>query len=138
MGYLPKADQPTWRAKLQRAYEEGSYGAARRLMGLRADLEQLNRRAARSLTEGLEETLTLHRLGLLDALGRSLKTTNCIESLDDEMGRRIARVKRWHHSPQPHRWMALALLEAEGRMHRLALQEALKEHVRKPTGTQHE
>jgi hypothetical protein len=60
VGYLPKADQPPWRAKLQRAYEEGSYAAAReRLMGLRADLEQLNRRAARSLTEGLEETLTL-------------------------------------------------------------------------------
>ena len=114
-------------------------------MGLRADLEQLNRRAARSLTEGLEETLTLHRLGLFDALGRSLKTTNCIESLNDQVGRRIAHVKRWHHSPQRHRWMALALLEAEGRMHRLAgfrhlpaLQEALKQHVRKPTGTQHE
>ncbi|NBB84882.1 MAG: IS256 family transposase [Bacteroidetes bacterium] len=146
VGYLPKADQPTWRAKLQRAYEEGSYATAReRLMGLRADLEQLNRRAARSLTEGLEETLTLHRLGLFDALGRSLKTTNCIESLNDQVGRRIAHVKRWHHSPQRHRWMALALLEAEGRMHRLAgfrhlpaLQEALKKHVRKPTGTQRE
>jgi len=150
VGYLPKADQPTWRAKLQRAYEEGSYGAARRrLTGLRAGLEQLNRRAARSLTEGLEETLTLHRLGLFDALGRSLKTTNCIESLNEQVSRRIAHVKRWHHSPQRHRWMALALLEAEGRMHRLAgfrhlpaLQQALKaalqEHDREPMSTQHE
>ena len=127
VGYLPKADQPTWRAKLQRVYEEGSYGAARkRLTGLRAELEQLNRRAA-----------------------RSLKKTNCIESLNDQVDRRIAHVKRWHHSSQRHHWMSLALLEAEGRMHRLAglkhlpaLQEALKtalqKHVREPTSKQHE
>ena len=70
VGYLPKADQSAWRAKLQRAYEKGSYAAAReRLMGPRADFEQLNRRAARSLTEGLEETLTLPPPGALRRAG---------------------------------------------------------------------
>ena len=73
VGYLPKADQKTWRSRLQRAYQESTYEAAkRRLTDLHAELQQINRRAARSLQEGLEETLTLHRLGLFDELGKSL------------------------------------------------------------------
>jgi transposase-like protein len=43
-------------------------------------------------------------------------------------------VKRWHHSPQRHQWMALSLLEAESGMRRLTgyrdlpkLKKALKE-----------
>lgn len=97
-------------------------------------MEQINRKAAASLREGLEETLTLHRLGLFEELGRSLKTTNGIENLMGQVSQRIGKVKRWHHSPQRHRWMALALLEADQRMHRLPgyddlpkLKTALKE-----------
>jgi len=120
VSYLPKADQKRWRSKLRRAYQEPSYEAAKaRLMELKAELEPINRKAARSLEEGLEETLTLHRLGLFEELGRSLKTTNCIENLNGQIERRLGNVKRWHHSPQRHRWMALALLEAETRMRRL-------------------
>lgn len=120
VSYLPKADQKKWRLRLQRAYEEPTYEAAKnRLMELKAELYQINRKAARSLQEGLEETLTLHRLGLFAELGRSLKTTNCIENLNGQVERRIRKVKRWHHSPQRCRWMALALLEAETRMRRL-------------------
>jgi transposase-like protein len=137
VSYLPKADQSAWRKKLRRAYQEPSYEAAKeRLLELRAELEQINRRAARSLMEGLEETLTLHRLGLFEELGRSLKTTNCIENLNGQVERRIGNVKRWHHSPQRHRWMALALLEAERRMRRLTgyqhlpkLKQALNEAI---------
>ena len=44
--------------------------------------------AVRSLEDGLEETLTLHRLGLFEELGKSLKTTNCIESLMSQIGQR--------------------------------------------------
>jgi hypothetical protein len=73
VSYLPKADQKTWRRKLQRAYEETTYEAAKeRLTSLHAELQQINRKAARSLQEGLEDTLTLHRLGLFDELGKSL------------------------------------------------------------------
>ena len=73
VGYLPKADQTTWRSRLQRAYQESTYEAAkRRLTDLHAELQQINRRAARSLQEGLEETLTLHGLGLFDEPGKSL------------------------------------------------------------------
>ncbi len=45
-------------------------------------LEERNQSAAASLEEGLEETLTLHRLGVYGVLGRSFKTTNCLESVD--------------------------------------------------------
>lgn len=135
VSYLPKADQSTWKQKMQRAYQEPTYEAAKeRLLGLHAELEQINRKAAASLREGLEETLTLHRLGLFEELGRSLKTTNGIENLMGQVARRIDKVKRWHHSPQRHRWMAMALVEAERRMNRLPgyadlpkLKAALKE-----------
>ncbi|NBB72226.1 MAG: IS256 family transposase [Bacteroidetes bacterium] len=137
VSYLPKRDQSTWRKKLQRAYQEPTYEAAKeRLLGLHAKLEQINRKAAGSLREGLEETLTLHRLGLFEELGRNLKTTNGIENLMGQVQQRIGKVKRWHHSPQRCRWMALALLEAERRMRRLTgyrhlpkLKQALKEAI---------
>jgi transposase-like protein len=137
VSYLPKADQKTWRSKLQRAYQETTYETAKeRLTDLHAELQQINRRAARSLQEGLEETLTLHRLGLFDELGKSLKTTNCIESLMGEVDGYIEDVKCWHHSPQRHQWMALAVLEAENGFRRLdgyedlpRLQAALKETI---------
>ena len=137
VSYLPKADQKTWRRKLQRAYEETTYEAAKeRLTGLHAELQQINRKAARSLQEGLEDTLTLHRLGLFDELGKSLKTTNCIESLMGDVGEYIDDVKRWHHSPQRHQWMALAVLETENGFRRLdgyedlpRLQAALEEAI---------
>jgi putative transposase len=135
LSYLPKADQKKWRGKLQRAYEEPTYEVAKeRLTGLHAELQQINRKAARSLMEGLEETLTLHRLGVFEELGRSLKTTNCIESLNEKVEGYTSNVKRWHHSPQRHRRMALSLLEAESGMRRLTgyrdlpkLKKALKE-----------
>ena len=137
LSYLSEEDQKTWRSRLQRAYQETTYEAAKeRLTGLHAELQQLNRQAARSLQEGLEETLTLHRLGLFDELGRSLKTTNCIENLMGDVGEYIDGVKRWHHSPQRHQWMALAVLEAENGFRRLdgyedlpRLQAALKETI---------
>jgi transposase-like protein len=142
VSYLPKTDQPRWRKKLQRAYREATYEAAKeRLQSLHAELQQINRQAARSLQEGLEETLTLHRLGLFEELGRNLKTTNGIENLMGQVEQRIGKVKRWHHSPQRHRWIEirqdpLGLLEGERRMRRLTgyrhlprLKDALKEAI---------
>ena len=137
VSYLPKADKKTWRSRLQRAYQESTYEAAKqRLTDLHAELQQINRRAARSLQEGLEDTLTLHRLGLFDKLRKSLKTTNCIESLMGDVEEYTRDVKRWHHSPQRHQWMALAVLETENGFRRLdgyedlpRLQAALEEAI---------
>ena len=77
------------------------------------------------MSRPLSGTLTLHRLGLFEELGRSLKTTNCIENLNEQVESYTDNVKRWHHSPQRHRWMALSLLEAESRMRRLTGYTAL-------------
>ena len=137
VSYLPKADQKTWRSRLQRAYEETTYEAAKqRLTDLHAELQQINRKAARSLQEGLEDTLTLHRLGLFDELGKSPLAANCIESLMGDIEEYTRDVKRWHHSPQQHQWMALALMEAENGFRRLGgyrdlprLKQALKEAI---------
>lgn len=71
---------------------------------------------ARSLREGLEEALTLHRLGLYGLLGRSFKTTNCLElvnSLIDVAPRSI------RGSNQRHRWLPTALLDIEPRLRRV-------------------
>lgn len=121
VGYLPKSDRKTWRSKLRRAYRKPTYEEARAaLTDLRAELQDINRSAARSLQEGLEETLTLHRLGVFEEVGRSLKTTNAIENLNSLVEEYIGNVKRWHHSEQRARWFALGLLEAEQRMNRIA------------------
>jgi len=69
--------------------------------------------AVRSLDEGLEETLTLHRFGMFKKLGRSFKTTNCIESVNRQLEMYTDRVCRWRNSNQRQRWVASALLETE-------------------------
>jgi putative transposase len=81
-GYLPKSMQETMRRKLQGAYQKSTYkGAKDKLSKIRVELQLINQYAVSSLDEGLEETLTLHRLGLFRELGISFKTTNCTESL---------------------------------------------------------
>jgi transposase-like protein len=73
----------------------------------------------RSLEEGFEETLTLHRLGLFRELGISLKTTNSIESLHSLMASRTDKVDYWKNSNQRQRWVATALLDIEPGLRRI-------------------
>ena len=75
--------------------------------------------AAASLAEGLEETLTLHRLGVYELLGISFKTTNCLESANALVEERCAKVDAWKTSHQRHRWLATALLDIEPRLRRV-------------------
>ena len=64
VSHVPKGDQATWRRRLHRAYQRPTYAEARAaLTHLQTELEDRNQSAARSLAEGLEDTLTLHRLG---------------------------------------------------------------------------
>ena len=53
---------------------------------IKKELAILNQSAFLSLEEGLEETLTLHRLGMFSKLGISFKTTNCIENIMRQVG----------------------------------------------------
>jgi len=148
VSYLPEKDQSTYRRRLQQAYQKPSYEEAKAgLMEIRTELERVNRSAANSLAEGMEETLTLHRLGLFEELGTSLKTTNCIENLNGQLGKYIGRVKRWMDSDQRQRWVAMAMLEVEQKMRRIghpehlallrgALQQSIQE--KQQTGEQDE
>ena len=72
-----------------------------------------------SLDEGLEETLTLHGLGLFPMLGVSLKTTNCLESLNAQLGQLTDKVDHWRTSDQKQRWVASALSLIEPRLRRI-------------------
>jgi transposase-like protein len=137
VSYLPKSEQDEYRKKLQRAYEKKTYESAKEaLRKLVAELRLRNESAANSLEEGLEETLTLHRLGVFADLGKSLKTTNCIESILDSVERRTRKVSRWRNSSQKRRWLAAALLDTEPRLRRIMgclhlgkLREALRQET---------
>jgi len=120
VGYLPKTQQAAWRHKLQAAYGQPSYAEARAaLLRVRQELRLVNESAVKSLDEGFEETLTLHRLGLVAVLGRSLTTTNCLESIMAQLGQRTDKVDRWRSSDQKQRWVATALLDLEPRLRRI-------------------
>jgi putative transposase len=120
VGYLPSSKQATFRRKLQAAYDRPDYGQAKTaLKTVREELGLLNRSAVASLDEGLEETLTLHRLGLAKQLGRSFRTTNCIENVNALLGQRTDKVDHWRNSDQKHRWLAAALLDIEPRLRRV-------------------
>ncbi|QKK00479.1 MAG: hypothetical protein HND40_13310 [Ignavibacteriota bacterium] len=127
LSYLSQEQQNNYRGKLQRAYSEPDYQtASRKLKEIITELMKINRSAARSLEEGLEETLTIHRLGLVEQLGRSFTTTNLIENLNSQLKKYLGRVKRWMNSEMRSRWMAAALLQIEKRMRKVNNYEKLQ------------
>lgn len=120
VSYLAKQDQPTWRRKLQAAYAHATYADAKRaLERLHRELRLVNESAAASLAEGLEETLTLHRLNVFPELGVSFKTTNLIESVMARLEAKTRRVTRWRTSDQKLRWCASALWAMERQFRRV-------------------
>jgi len=99
---------------------ENNYAEAKEaLQKIFRQLERINPSAARSLEEGLEETLTVHRLGIGAVLRRKLATTNPIESCLSTVQRVARNVKRWREGNQPLRWTATGLLEAEKKFRRI-------------------
>lgn len=71
------------------------------------------------MEEGMEETLTLHRLGLIEDFRQSFVTTNCIENLNSQIEKYLRKVKNWKTSSQRYRWVASALLDIEHRMRKV-------------------
>jgi putative transposase len=137
VSYLGKTDQRSWRRRLQAAYAHPSYGDAKEaLQRLHRQLRLVNASAAASLAEGLEETLTLHRLNVFPELGVSFKTTNLIESVMARLEARVRRVTHWRTSDQKLRWTAAALVATERQFRRVKhhrhlplLKRALKERM---------
>jgi len=116
LSYLPEGLKAEFKRKIDRAYAEETYETARsKLLQIRKELERTNISAARSLDEGLEQTLTLHRLGLTGLFRTSFSTTNCIENLNLGIARYLKNVKNWKSSSQRERWVTVALLEIETR-----------------------
>jgi len=135
--YLPKSEQASMRRRLQRAYQKPTYSESKRaLKSILEELRERNLDAAKSLEEGLEETLTLHRLGVFEKLGTSLKTTNCLESIMSLVEARCHKVSHWKNSSQKHRWLAASLLDIKPRLNRVRgykhlplLREALQDEL---------
>ncbi len=74
--------------------------------------------AAGSLREGLEETLTVTRLGLRGSLRQTLASTNPCESMIECVRRSSRNVKRWQSGDMALRWTAAGMLEAERQFRR--------------------
>ena len=66
-----------------------------------------------SILEGLDEILTIIRLGLPHELRRSLACTNIIENALGTVRQVTRNVKRWRNAEMALRWTAAGLLEAQ-------------------------
>ncbi len=118
--HLPmhKRQQAAWR--LRGAWAKSNPEAARKeLLACASWLEKLSPSAARSLEEGLEETLTVTRLALPLSMVRSFSSTNLIESCFARTEEWTKRVKHWHGANMVMRWGAAALLFAEKGFYRI-------------------
>jgi len=117
--YLAKSEQARIRRKMEAAYAKPTYESAKAaLEALKPELKLMNESAHNSLEEGLEDTLTLHRLGLMPML-KAFRTTNCIENVNSLLGQLTRNVRRWSNSSQRHRWVAAALLDIEQHLRRI-------------------
>ena len=111
---LPERLRAAVRSAMNQAYVARDPKRARRqLESLARRLEQQHPGAAASLREGLEETLTVMRLGLPANLERVLSSTNLIENLFGRVREIGRRVKRWQNGTMVLRWTAAGVLEAE-------------------------
>jgi len=112
--HLPDEHKANVRRKMQNAYAMAEYADAKRaLEQLHRELMELNPSAARSLEEGMEETLTVHKLRVPDQLRRTLCCTNVIESAFSIVETVCRNVKRWRDGDHIERWVGSGLLVAE-------------------------
>jgi transposase-like protein len=118
--HLPKKHQNAIDARISAAYKMTDYDEARKSLDLTVRyLENLNPDAASSLKEGLEETLSVHKLGITGLLRKTLATTNPLESCFSGVRTTTGRVKRWRGGDMAQRWAVAALLRAEKKFKRV-------------------
>jgi putative transposase len=120
LDHLSDEQRPLAAKKLNAAYAVEDYAAAKQaLEQLHRELMDLNPSAARSLAEGMEETLTVHRLRLPMQLRKTMASTNVIESAFSIVEQVCKNVKRWHGGDQRERWVGSGLLVAEKQFRRV-------------------
>jgi putative transposase len=118
--HLPDQHKAEVRRKMQNAYAMAEYADAKRALDrLHRELMDLNPSAARSLEEGMEETLTVHKLRVPDQLRRTLCCTNVIESAFSIVETVCRNVKRWRDGDHIERWVGSGLLVAERQFRRV-------------------
>jgi putative transposase len=117
---ISEEQQSALRCKLSNAYKMREYSDAKRALdSLHHQLMHLNPSAARSWEEGMEETLTVHRLRVPSKLRARLASTNIIESAFSIVETVCRHVKRWQDGDHRLRWVASGLLWAESRGNRI-------------------
>ena len=118
--HLPERARPPLKRRLRQAWADPDHERALdELQALAAELEHSHPGAAGSLREGLEETLTLTRLGVRGNLKRTLESTNPCESMIEICRRTSRNVKRWQSGEMCLRWSAVGMLEAEHQFRRI-------------------
>lgn len=118
--YLPENMRDDISKRMNEAYHERDYEKAlNKLKKTAAWLGRINPDAASSLKEGMEETLTVVRLGIGEELRRTLSSTNPIESAFSTVRKTTRRVRRWREGNMRHRWCAAGLLRAESKFRRV-------------------
>src|SRR5438067_9577516 len=114
MQHLPERDRPPIKARMRRAWRDTDYPRAlEQLQRLADELEHTHPGAAGSLREGMDETLTVIRLGIRGKLRRTLESTNPCESMIDTVRTTQRNVKHWSSGEMGLRWTAAGMLEAE-------------------------
>jgi putative transposase len=148
LGHIAERDRPPIKAKVRRAWRETDYGRAlEQLQALADELERTHPGAAGSLREGMEETLTVIRLGIKGKLRRTLESTNPCESMIDTVRTTQRNVKHWSSGEMGLRWTAAGMLEAEKQFRKVigytqlpqlavAIERRLHLHQPNPTTTQ--
>jgi transposase-like protein len=120
LDHLTDEQKPAVSKKLNAAYALEEYGSAKEALNrLHRELMDLNPSAARSLGEGMEETLTVHRLHMPAQLRKTMASTNVIESAFSIVEKVCKNVKRWHGGDQRERWVGSGLLVAENQFRRI-------------------
>ena len=140
--HLPQRLRSTVGRKMTDAYHAGSaLEAEAALLALATELDRTHPGAAASLREGLDETLTVLRLGVPPTLARTLRSTNCIESMISVCREHAGNVKRWRDGQMALRWCAAGMVEAgkqfrrvNGHLHLPTLRTALERQTAEPVG----
>ena len=140
--HLPQRLRSSVGRRMTDAYHAGSaLEAEAALVALAKELDRTHPGAAASLREGLDDTLTVLRLNVAPTLARTLRSTNCIESMISVCREHAGNVKRWRDGQMALRWCAAGMVEAgkqfrrvNGHLHLPTLRAALKHEFAESVG----
>ncbi|MBV9046947.1 MAG: IS256 family transposase [Solirubrobacterales bacterium] len=120
LDHLPERDRDMVKRRLRQAWQDDDHDIAlEQLNALALELDKPHPGAANSLREGMEETLTVTRLGITGKLKRTLQSTNPCESMISTVRAINRNVKNWSSGEMCLRWTAAGMLEAETRFRKV-------------------